>query len=297
MSNPEELLDQLSFESIGKLGDFLESSPDGMQLLGALLSLPDKDFEIIRPLFQESMIESFQEPQILMQLTQALAQSGISTNDIINNIDDIINKFMEDEEAAALLSDEKRDFIKTIMIAMSNAISSCTINPAHIVEIPVEVCRDNAKIPTYATDGSAALDIYSPEEYIINPGETIVIPIGIKVNIPHGYALLIQPRSGLSRKSKLRVANTPGLIDEDYHEEIGVIIENISPFIDDVDQYLPSDHFELVKKYGAAFTIGKGERFAQMRLVEVPRVKWKEVTSLGTFENDHGAGFGSTGEK
>ena len=181
------------------------------------------------------------------------------------------------------------------MTAIVNSITSSTINPAHVVEIPVEICREGAKLPTYSTNGSAAMDIYSTEEYTIDPGQTIIIPTGIKVAIPHGYALLIHPRSGLSARSKLRIPNSLGLIDEDYHEEIGVIVENIDQKVKDADMYDGNNYFELVKEYGAPITIGKGERIAQMRLVEVPRIKWREVNSLGNFEEDHGAGFGSSG--
>lgn len=60
--------------------------------------------------------------------------------------------------------------------------------------------------------------------------------------------------------------------------------------------YNAPDGLELVKEYGAPITIGKGERIAQMRLVEVPRIRWKQVNSLGNFEEDHGAGFGSSGK-
>jgi dUTP pyrophosphatase len=101
----------------------------------------------------------------------------------------------------------------------------------------------------------------------------------------------------MSRKTKLRVANTPGLIDSDYHEEIGVIVENIDAPLKDYT--LEWNGTEMIDGplYGSSFTIGKGERFAQMRLVEVPVVNWLPVESLGEFENDHGKGFGSTGTK
>jgi dUTP pyrophosphatase len=140
------------------------------------------------------------------------------------------------------------------------------------------------------------MDIYSPEEYNIECGQTVIIPIGIKVSIPHGYALLIQPRSGMSARMKIRIPNSPGLIDEDYHEEIGVIVENTDIPVKDVDIDPTSSHAQLIKEYGRLLTIGKGERFAQMRLVEVPRVKWREVNSLGTQIEDHGKGFGHSGQ-
>jgi len=195
------------------------------------------------------------------------------------------------------LSDQKKDFIQSIFTAFANSISTSTINPAHIVEIPIEICKENAKLPTYATNGSAAMDLYAPEEYNLAPGECVVVPLGFKVAIPHGYALLIQPRSGLSRRTKLRLPNTPGLIDEDYHEEVGVIIENIDPPLKSIGTLMTDEGLQDASLYGSTLTIGKGERFAQMRLVKVPRIRWREVKSLGTFDNDHGKGFGSTGSE
>lgn len=292
-----EALNSLSTNSLEILDEVLNNQEaNGIEILAALLSLPDEQFEIIRPLFQEAMIDAYNDPKGQMQLVSAFAQSGISINDLINNMDQIIDElFVEDKNNE--ISESKRDFIRILFTSAINAISTSTINPAHVVEIPIEICRENAKLPTYATEGSAAMDIYSPEEYTIDCGKTIIIPIGIKVAIPHGYALLVQPRSGMSARMKVRIPNSPGLIDEDYHDEIGVIVENIDPRVKDVDIYEPSDHLELVKEYGGPITIGKGERFAQLRLVEVPRAQWKQVNSIGAFDNDHGSGFGSTGVK
>lgn len=296
--NEEEVkkaLEGLDEESLNNLDRILDDpDADGMTILAALLAMPDEQFEVLRPVFQDTMVRSYNDPQIQMQLINLFAQSGISIEELVNDNDKIIETVFNNNDEIQL-SESKKDFIKTIFTSAINSISSSSINPAHIINIPIEICRENIKLPTYSTNGAAAMDIYSPEEYTIECGQTIIIPIGIKVAIPHGYALLIQPRSGMSARSKLRIANTPGLIDEDYHEEIGVIVENIDPRVKDVDIYEPSDHLELVKEYGGPIIIGKGERFAQMRLVEVPRVKWNVVSSLGTFDNDHGAGFGSTG--
>ena len=286
--------DVTRFDSLETLSKVLDDpQATGLDILGALLAVPDEDFEDLRPIFQDSMAKAYNDPQNQMQLVKLFAQSGISIEELVNNSDAIADQLFNSDEL--ILSDSKKDFIKFLFTTAANSISSSTINPAHIVEIPVELCRENAKLPTYATNGSGAMDIYSPEEYTIDCGQTIIIPIGIKVSIPHGYALLIQPRSGMSARMKVRIPNSPGLIDEDYHDEIGVIIENTDIHVKDVDIYEPSDHLELVKEYGSPIIIGKGERFAQMRLVEVPRVKWREVSSLGTQIQDHGKGFGSTG--
>ena len=263
-------------------------------MFAALLQIPDQDFEVLRPLIQEEMIKAYNEPQNQMALVQSLAQSGISVNEILNYTDELTETLLGDVEIE--LSESKKDFIRTLFTAIANSISSSTINPAHIVEIPIEVCRENVKLPTYATNGSAAMDLYAPEEYNLAPGECVVVPLGFKVAIPHGYALLIQPRSGLSRRTKLRLPNSPGLIDEDYHEEVGVIIENIDAPIKSIGTLITDEGPQDASLYGSTLTIGKGERFAQMRLIEVPRIKWREVKSLGNFDNDHGVGFGSSGK-
>lgn len=292
----KEAMNQLTPEASAELDKLLneQENADGMQFLAAMLTLKDETFEILRPVLQDSMVEIFDESQVQMQLIQGFAQSGISIDDLINHSDEVFDSLFNNSEVQ--LSESKKDFFKFLMTAIVNSISASTINPAHVVEIPVEICREDAKLPTYATNGSAAMDIYSPAEYTIEPGQTIIIPTGIKVAIPHGYALLIHPRSGLSSRTKMRIPNSLGLIDEDYHEEIGVIVENTDQKVKDADMYNAPDGLELVKEYGAPITIGKGERIAQMRLVEVPRIRWKQVNSLGDFEEDHGAGFGSTGK-
>lgn len=292
----KKVINQLTPEASAELDKLLneQENADGMQFLAAMLTLKDETFEILRPVLQDSMVEIFNEPQVQMQIIQGFAQSGISIDDLINHSDEVFDSLFNNSEVQ--LSESKKDFFKFLMTAIVNSISASTINPAHVVEIPVEICREDAKLPTYATNGSAAMDIYSPAEYTIKPGQTIIIPTGIKVAIPHGYALLIHPRSGLSSRTKMRIPNSLGLIDEDYHEEIGIIVENTDQKVRDADMYDGNNYFELVKEYGASITIGKGERIAQMRLVEVPRIRWKQVNSLGNFKEDHGAGFGSTGK-
>ena len=141
------------------------------------------------------------------------------------------------------------------------------------------------------------MDIYAPEEYTIPPGDTIIIPTGIKCAVPQGYALLIQPRSGQSAKTKLRIANTPGLIDSGYRDEIGVIVENIEPKIKDIEYEFNDDGSINIKSvlYGDTYTITKGQRFAQMRLVEAPTAALFPVSNIGEIEGDRGGGFGSSG--
>lgn len=269
---------------------------DGLRVIGAILALPDEQFEAIKANLFDSIEATFNEPATKIAFSQMINQQGLHIEDFSDNMDNLIQAVEELTVEDIELSDSKKDFLKFIFATFVNSMEDSKMVSRRVISIPVEVCREGAKLPTYATDGSGAMDIYSPEEYVIGPDESVMIPIGIKVDIPIGYGLLIQPRSGLSRKSKIRIPNTPGLVDSDYHEEIGVIIENIDPPVKDVQLEL-GDNGEIIDGtlHGSSFTIGKGERFAQMRLVEIPLVNWLPVSSLGSFENDHGKGFGSTG--
>ena len=289
---------QIFDEIFGALDGALGSDEaDGLQILGAVLAMPDDAFETVKGTLFDTIKSTFNSPEARINFAQMMNQQGLKIEDFTNNLDDLVQAVDDMAAEGVELSDSKKDFLKFIFTTFVNTMEDSNMVAHRVLTIPIEVCRDGAKLPTYATNGSAAMDIYSPAEYTIAPGECIIIPTGLKVNLPIGYALLIQPRSGMSRKTKLRVANTPGLIDSDYHEEIGVIVENIDAPLKDFE--IQQDGASILQGplYGSSFTIGKGERFAQMRLVEVPVVNWLPVESLGEFENDHGKGYGSTGTK
>ena len=287
---------QIFDEIFGALDGALGSDEaDGLQILGAVLAMPDDAFETVKGSLFDTIKSTFNSPEAKIGFAQMMNQQGLKIEDFSDNLDNLVQAVDEMAAEGVELSDSKKDFLKFIFTTFINTMEESNMVSHRVLTIPVEVCRDGAKLPTYATNGSAAMDIYSPAEYTIGPGECIIIPTGLKVNLPIGYALLIQPRSGMSRKTKLRVANTPGLIDSDYHEEIGVIVENIDSPLKDFEIQQDGEAILQGPLYGSSFTIGKGERFAQMRLVEVPLVNWLPVESLGSFENDHGKGFGSTG--
>ena len=144
-----------------------------------------------------------------------------------------------------------------------------------IVVIPIELCRPEAVMPQYARPGDAGMDVRSMESMVIFPGDTKIIPTGIKVAIPEGYEIQIRPRSGLSLKTGLRVANSPGTIDSGYRDEIGVIIHNTS--------FVPE-------------TITKGDRIAQLVLQQVPKIAWLSCNDVSAMGSNRGGGFGSTGQ-
>ena len=143
------------------------------------------------------------------------------------------------------------------------------------VEVFVEICREGVQIPSYAREGDAGMDVRAAETVIIAPSKTVLIPTGLKVAIPDGFEIQVRPRSGLSLKTPLRVANTPGTIDAGYRDEVCIIMQNMSP--------------------DTAFTVEKGERVAQFVLQRVPAIQFKQVESVKDIGNNRGGGFGSTG--
>ena len=286
------------FEEIFKSLDGIintEEDIDGLQVIGAILTMPDEQYEILKPVLMDSIEKAFNEPEVQFAFAHMMNVNGLTIEDF-EGIDKFIDAIGELTVEDIEISESKKDLLKFIYTTFLNTIQNSKGVAHRVIQIPIELCNPDAKLPTYATDCSAAMDVYSTAEYTINPGETITIPLGIKVDIPRGYALLIQPRSGMSLRSKIRIPNTPGLIDSDYHDEIKVIVENIDDPIKATGIVTLSDgSIEDGNLYGSSYTIDKGERFAQMRLIEVPVVNWLQVKSIGDFQSDHGKGFGSTG--
>ena len=128
-------------------------------------------------------------------------------------------------------------------------------------------------LPKYAYEGDAGLDLVSAADVTVAPFERTAIPTGLAIAIPSGYAGFVLPRSGLALKQGLSLANTPGLIDSNYRGEVKVAAVNLDP----------------VKP----IEIHRGDRIAQLVLLEVPVVGLVEVDELDeTVRGDNS--FGSS---
>jgi dUTP pyrophosphatase len=142
-----------------------------------------------------------------------------------------------------------------------------------VIELPVRRLRPDAALPARAYSGDAGFDLSACERVELGPGERAMVPTGLAVAIPEGYAGFVQPRSGLAARNGLTIVNTPGLVDAGYRGELQVILLN-------TDRERP-------------FVVQPGMRIAQLVVLEVPEVDLVEVDELPVSERGV-RGFGSS---
>ena len=144
-------------------------------------------------------------------------------------------------------------------------------------KVEIKKVKENAKIPTYGTINAAGADLYAciEEEMIFAPHETKLVPTGLSLAIPEGYAGLIYARSGPASKRHLAPANKVGVVDSDYRGEVMVALHNHSNEEQKIEAY---------------------ERIAQFIITPYLKAEFEEVEELEESERGEGS-FGSTGNK
>jgi dUTP pyrophosphatase len=128
-------------------------------------------------------------------------------------------------------------------------------------------------LPGYATAHAAGMDVVAAESLILEPGSRFAVATGFAIAIPVGYEVQVRPRSGLALKHGITCLNSPGTIDADYRGEVKVILANLGT---------------------EPFSIGRGERIAQLVPAPVQHARFVEVEDLDGTARGQG-GFGSTG--
>lgn len=142
-----------------------------------------------------------------------------------------------------------------------------------MIDLPIVRLHDAAMLPERAYSGDAGLDLATCERVELGPGERAVVPTGLAVAIPEGYAGFVQPRSGLAARHGISVVNSPGLIDCGYRGEIRVVLLNTDS--------------------ETTFVAEPGDRIAQLVVLPVPELELVEVDELPTTERGV-RGFGSS---
>ena len=169
------------------------------------------------------------------------------------------------------------------------------------IQVKFKKLSEQATIPTYATNGSACFDLYAAENILIQPGETKLVGTGLSFEIPVGYQMKIHPRSGISLKTPLRVANAPGCVDSDFKFEVKVILWNTADKV--LSESMKDSILTIDNKvfgggentYDKTYCICQGDRIAQAEVVPMYKATFVEVEEL--TETERLGGFGSSGNR
>ena len=143
-----------------------------------------------------------------------------------------------------------------------------------MIKVHIKLLDEELPMPRYQHEGDAGLDLPSRIDFVLEPGERAMIPTGIAVAIPRGYAGFVLPRSGLASRNGISLVNTPGLIDSGYRGELAIVMIN-------TDKREP-------------FHIKRGDRIAQLVIQQVIEATTVRVNELEETSRGEG-GFGSTG--
>jgi len=141
------------------------------------------------------------------------------------------------------------------------------------LKIKIKKIKENAIIPSYAHEDDAGVDLYSTEDYVLNPGQRVLVSTGIRIAIPLGYEGQTRPKSGLALNYGISICNSPGTIDSGYRGEVRVIVINHG-----------NEEFKIIK----------GMKIAQMIFNKVEKAEFEEVEELDDTKRGE-SGFGSTG--
>ena len=142
------------------------------------------------------------------------------------------------------------------------------------LSVAVQRLDPDLPLPATAHNGDAGVDLYARENATIAAmGGRILMPTGLAIAIPLGFAGFVVPRSGLALKHGITLVNTPGIIDSGYRGELKVVMINTDPSVD--------------------YLVTRGDRIAQLLIQRIETIDWNEVDSLDG--EDRGGGFGHSG--
>ena len=294
--------EEKEIKNIMNLADVLNKDGiNNFEDIAAILSLEDEEFGVISEIMLMETEKALKDSNNKILLKKEMELYGLTQEELINEYSNLMSKL---DTLKKEMKEDRVDFLKRYIGLITNAFTEDMPAGTKIIEIPVEL-SEGVEIPKYTHIGDAGIDVRALEDYDILPGETKLIKTGIKVAIPQGYEIQVRPRSGLSLKTKMRVANTPGTIDSSYRGEIGIIVDNIDPPIKDITYEPVLNEDRTVKKlnitsvlYGAPCHIQKGDRIAQLVLSEVPLAHFYQVENIGVFDSERGEdGFGSSGKE
>lgn len=243
---------------------------ESMKVFEQLLDLDDKKFAAISDGMMDEIRTMVKSSEFNREMLGTLKSKPITDPEKER---ESIKEFLAEIDDDDSLSPEKKEFLKMLTSEILERAIELQANPREKIDVKIEKLDDRAVIPTYAHPTDAGADVSALEDTVFAAGETRLVRTGLKLAIPAGYECQVRPRSGLSLKTGLRVANAPGTVDSMYRGELGVIITNTSP---------------------NEYTIKAGDKIAQLLIAPTPMINFIETTIDDVTDRGEG-GFGSTG--
>lgn len=245
------------------------NDPSAYGVILSALQIDDKDFENAYPALEESISKVFEDKMVRKNIWEELNTKATTLEIEMESIN-AMKEIIDSEDS---LSERKLDMLKLFINYIENITKEFFANPRPQIPVKIKKLRPDAVIPKYAHIEDAGADVYATEDITIKPNATVVVPLGFATSFSPCYRIQVVPRSGLSLKTKMRIANAPGTIEGNYRGEYGVIIDNIS---------------------GVSIEIKKGDRIAQIMIELNYMMVFEEVDELEDSDRGTG-GFGSSG--
>lgn len=235
-----------------------------LEPLFSIMDTPDKLFDEAGDILEEMAIKELEKTNIRSELAGYPYDALIESKQAFESLINLVN--------TAPFGEAKRKFLVNYLSYLIGILEFLTNR--ELIKLPIEL-EEGAICPTYAHETDGCMDIYALEDTNIPPNTTIAVRTGIKMAIPNGWRIEIYPRSGLSFKSPLRLANSVGIIDTGYRDELKILLWNSSDNI---------------------YSISKGDRIAQMGIAKTPKIVPEIVTSVARIGENRGGGLGSSGQ-
>ena len=247
-------------------------------VIEGIIELPDEEIdpnkvEVILGMVRGGITPKMREESIVALLNEMKTKPYSECKEMIEVMGEAANELIEELEVT---NEDKQDLIRGIFgIFAEIAQEAFERLEGYDTVVHFQLVHPNAKIPTYAHDTDAGADVYAPDDVVIAPGARgQMVDTGFKMAMAPGWYMAVCPRSGLSYKTTMRIANTPGTIDADYRNNVGILIDNLSD---------------------ETIVIHAGDRIAQFILHPVHRFKGVVTDDVNQIGENRGGGFGSTG--
>ncbi len=250
-------------------------------------SLPDSFLDNLSwDTIMDAFVLALEGPETRDVMEQGIAmirQYALTPDEVDEQVQTMMNKIDEDAAkfAEATTSEKKKKLFFEIANKLKEMVAPIS-QKYQFYDCTIKVEREDKTLPlpNFAHIWDAGADVCSAETVTLEPGETKIISTGLKVNVPRGWVLSIRPRSGLSAKTGLRMANSVGTVDTSYLDTVGIILTNTA-----------KEPYKIVR----------GDRIAQFIVERKYNIKFEEVDDITIGATDNRAsengesGFGSTG--